>query len=159
MKDPTKPLEQLLDELKDLDQGSAQERDHAPPGDPEESLWFKGLFFEASLAANSIADREGILTHCNAAFLQTWGYDSEEEVLGRPIAHFLKDEEKIHEIITALNSSDSWEGEYRGIKKDRSVFDAYALATVLYDGEGVKVGYQSSVLDISARKRAENARR
>ena len=39
----------------------------------------KNLVFEASLTANSTSNKNGIITHANNAFIETWGYETKEE--------------------------------------------------------------------------------
>ena len=76
----------------------------------EEKLRTKEQVFDTSIAANSIADPEGIINEVNPAFLQTWGFISEEEVLGKKITYFLQNEEKAAEIVKSLNKEGVWEG-------------------------------------------------
>jgi PAS domain S-box-containing protein len=120
-------------------------------------LILKNLIFESSIAANSISDSEGIITHCNSAFLNIWGYESRDEVIGKPIPLFIKNEDDALKIITALNESGIWEGEYEGLKKDSTTFNAYGLATIVKNKKEENIGYFSAVLDITRRKLAELA--
>ena len=121
----------------------------------QEALLLKNLVFDQSLAANSVSDRDGVLTEVNKAFLKCWGYESKEEVVGKPIPHFLADPAKAEEIVAALVRSGQWEGDYSARRKDGSLFVAHGLATVVRDENGEIVGFQSSVLDITERKRTE----
>jgi PAS domain S-box-containing protein len=122
----------------------------------EEALRLKNLVFDASIAANSIADVNGIITEANDAFLRTWKYTTFGEVLGRPISDFLKNESEAVAIITALNGVGEWKGEYTACRKDGSTFAAYGLATAIKDANGVIIGYQSATQDITDRKRSEH---
>ena len=121
----------------------------------EEELRLKNLVFEASIAANSTADNEGIITHANPAFLRFWGYDLIEEVIGKSILHFLKYKEETVALVNALNETGAWEGEYTALKKDGTTFIAYGLATTILNEKGEQIGVQSSVLDITEQKQAE----
>jgi PAS domain S-box-containing protein len=123
----------------------------------DESLLLKNLVFEASIAANSIADKNGIITEVNQKFLQIWGYASKDAVVGKPIEDFLKDPDQAVAIIKALNDSGQWDGEYIAKRFDGSTFIAHGLATVIPDEKGRVVGYQSAVSDITERKQAEEA--
>jgi PAS domain S-box-containing protein len=121
----------------------------------EDALRLKNLVFDASLAANSISDTEGIITEVNAAFLRIWGYSDREEVIGKVIPHFLADPGDPLGNIETMNEKEEWEGEYVARKKDGSTFTAHGLATTIRDLNGMLIGYQSAVIDITERKQAE----
>lgn len=121
----------------------------------EESISLKNYVFDISIAANSIADTNGIITQANQAFLAVWGYSSKGEVIGKKIPEFLQNADEAAAIIDALNNTGKWEGNFTARKKDGSTFTAFGLATVLKDEKGNMIGYQSSVLDVTERKKAE----
>ena len=123
----------------------------------EEALRLKNLVFDMSIAANSIADVAGVITQANNTFLQLWGYSNKDEVVGRPLMDFVQNQGEAIAIITALNETGQWKGEYTAKKKDGSTFIAYGLATVIRDEKGNLIGYQSAVLDITERKKIEAA--
>jgi len=123
----------------------------------EKALWLKNLVFDTSIAANSIADKHGVITEANDFFLKLWGYTRKDEVIGRPIASFLQNQDEVAAIITALDQTGEWQGDYTAKRGDGSVFTAHGLATVIRNDRGERTGYQSSVLDITERKRAEEA--
>jgi len=129
---------------------TGQERDEA-----EAELLLKNLAFDASISANSISDTQGTLIYVNETFLDTWGYSNKEEVLGKPISDFLSFDDEAINIVSVLNETESWEGGYTALKKDKTTFDAYGLATVIKDKSGKILGYQSVVQDISKKKQAE----
>jgi PAS domain S-box-containing protein len=122
----------------------------------EEELLVKNYVFEASLTANSIADLGGTLIQANEAFLCVWGYPGKDEVIGKPISHFFTNPREAGAIVTTLNKTGKMEGDFTAKKKDGSTFDAHFTGTILLDAGGKKIGYQSSVLDITDRKRAED---
>ena len=121
----------------------------------ERELLLKNIVFDTSIVANSTADLEGIINQANDSFVRMWGYKSKNEAIGKPILHFVQDEKEAEAIISSLDKTGKWVGEYTARKKDGSTFIANANATILYDETGKKVGYQSSVQDISERKEAE----
>ena len=145
IKDPTGKVASAICSSKDI---TAHKRS-------EEALRLKNLVFEESIAANSIADLDGVITEANATFLRIWGYSSADEVVGEPIPHFLNDPNEAAAILTALNGTGQWEGDFIGRRKDGSTFIAHSLATIVRDENGEKLGYQSAVMDITERKRAE----
>jgi PAS domain S-box-containing protein len=121
----------------------------------EEFLKIKNLVFDTSISANSIADLEGVIKEANNAFLQNWGYQRKDEVVGKPISYFLNDPDEAVAIINALNGTGKWQGDFTAKKKDGSTFIANSMATVVRDENGKVIGYQSSVVDITDRKHKE----
>lgn len=122
----------------------------------EEELQIKNLAFESAITANSIANAKGILTNLNKTFLKIFGYEKKEDVLGEPISRFFKFQNEAEIITTSLDETGIWEGEYTALRKDGSTFAAYGLATTIKSLSENITGYQSSVIDISDRKKAEN---
>ncbi len=123
----------------------------------EEELRIKNLVFNSSIAASSIANKEGKLIYVNDSFLKIWGYDTQEEVIGKPISAFLLKQEDVEKILNSLNQTGKWEGEYTALRKDGSTFIGFSQATVLKDKNDEIIGYQSAVIDISERKKTEAA--
>jgi PAS domain S-box-containing protein len=157
-KDKTK--EQLINDLVGLRQRIAElEKVEAERKQLEAELLVKNEVFEASITANSTSDNEGILTYVNSAFIKIFGYENKEEAVGKPISDFLKFEDEAMNVITALNETGVWDGEYTGLRKDKTTFAAYGLATIIKDKSGDRIGYQSAVLDITDRKRMEETLR
>lgn len=121
----------------------------------EAELLLKDLVFEHSIAANSISDNTGIIIHVNDTFIRILGYESRNEVIGKPISDFLRFEDEAKKIITTLDETGKWKGEYTALRKNGTTFSAYGLATIILDESGDFIGYQSSVLDITERKQDE----
>ena len=148
-KKPT--YEELEQRVKELEK-EAEKRKQA-----ERELLLKNIVFDTSIVANSTADLKGIINHANDSFVRMWGYKSKNEVIGKPILHFIQDGKEAEAIISSLDKTGKWMGEYTARKKDGSTFIANANATILYDKTGKKVGYQSSVQDTTERKQAEES--
>jgi PAS domain S-box-containing protein len=121
----------------------------------EEALWLKNLVFDSSIAANSIANLSGVITEANDTFLRFWGYPGKDEVVGKPLPQFFDDPNEVAAILTALNETGQWEGNFTGKRQDGSVFLVQGLATTLRDTQGSALGYQSAALDITERKKTE----
>jgi PAS domain S-box-containing protein len=123
----------------------------------EDELKLKDIVFQSSVAANSTSDLNGNITSVNQSFLNVWGYKSKQEVLGKPIPQFIKYEEEALKILQGLTNEEKWQGNYTALKKDGSTFIAQANASVLLNADGEKIGYQSSVFDVTQQKEAERA--
>ena len=119
-------------------------------------LQVKNTVFESAITANSIADSAGVLTSINTTFLKTWGYKQQQDVIGKPIAHFFKFEKDTEKILEFLHNEGVWEGEFTALKNDGDTFVAYGFATTLHDNSKNITGYQSTVIDISDRIKIEN---
>jgi PAS domain S-box-containing protein len=125
----------------------------------EDKLRLKNYVFDVSIAALSIADINGILTEANDSFLRVWGYHDRNEVIGKPLTFFINDPDIAVAIVTALNNTGQWEGDYTARKKDGSTFIAHGFATVVKDESGKILAYQSSALDVTENKQAREALR
>ena len=121
----------------------------------EEALRIKNLVFDASIAANSIADINGVIIEANDTFLRYWGYPGKDEVVGKPLPHFFKDPNEVVAVLTALNEQGHWDGEFIAKRKDGSTFIAHGLATTVLDDSHKVIAYQSAITDITERKRIE----
>ncbi len=122
----------------------------------EAELLLKNIVFETSIAANSIADTDGIIRYANGSFLRLWGNESTDDVLGRPVSSFFADEGDATPVINTLNEKGAWEGEFVARRKDGSTFIVQAFATVIRDEKGELRGYQSSNIDITEQRKTEN---
>jgi PAS domain S-box-containing protein len=121
----------------------------------EEKLRLKNLVFNASIAANSISDINGIITEVNDAFLKAWGYPHKDHAIGKAISEFMIYPDEGALIVKALLKYGEWEGDYTARKMDGSSFIAHGLATIIRDDTGNTIGYQSSVLDVTEWKNQE----
>jgi PAS domain S-box-containing protein len=116
----------------------------------------KAQVFDISIAANSIADSDGIIIEVNPAFLETWGFSNRDEAVGKHITYFFQNYDRAVEVITALNTIGVWEGDFIANKHDGSTFVGHSVATVLRDKDNKIIGYQSSVIDVSKRQAIED---
>ncbi|MGD9140321.1 MAG: PAS domain S-box protein [bacterium] len=111
-----------------------------------------------SINAIAIADMEGRLTYVNAAFIRMWGYESEVEVMRRPVIEFWEMADKAREVVTALHRDGGWIGELVGRRRDGSTFEVDTAATLVTDKQGNPIRMMASFIDITNRKRAERER-
>ncbi|MDP3395555.1 MAG: PAS domain S-box protein [Methanoregula sp.] len=121
----------------------------------EDALRIKDTVFESSIAANSIGNNQGIITSVNPAFLQIWGYRTKDDAIGKSIASFFANEKDAVPVLEALDTFGRWEGEFTARRADGSTFIAFGIATVIRDETGKQIGYQSTLIDITERKRAD----
>ncbi|MFA5012543.1 MAG: PAS domain S-box protein [Ignavibacteria bacterium] len=122
----------------------------------EDELWVKDWAIESSTNAFVTSDMNGYLNYVNPAFLKMWGYSSESEVLGKNGVEFWKFKNEAKDLLKIVQDTGFWNGEFKGIKKDGSVFDVEVLTSRVVNNEGEGVCLQASYTDITERKKAEN---
>ncbi|MEJ2635594.1 MAG: PAS domain S-box protein [Calditrichia bacterium] len=125
----------------------------------EEDLQVKDSAVESSLNAIALADLQGNLSYVNPAFLEIWGYDSPDEVLGRDSTGFWANPEQALGVIEILKSQGYWKGELKARRKNKSVFDALLTTSVVKNKNGKIISILGSFIDISDRKMYEEALR
>ena len=108
-------------------------------------------------------DLDGRITYANPAFCQMVGF-TEQELIGRvpPMPYWPPEEmERINSINNALFHGDvPREGmEVRFMRKDGDRFDALVYEAPLIDADGMQTGWMSSIIDVTARKHAEELAR
>lgn len=111
---------------------------------------------EESVSAVALGDLEGRLTYVNPSLLDIWGYE-EEELLGRKASMLWADEEKAERIIGGLLEGERWQGELTGMRADGRRFTGLVSASVVTDESGEPEALIGTFVDISERKRAEEA--
>ena len=119
----------------------------------------KSQAFDIALSANSIATSEGFISEANTMCLRLWGYSGKKDVAGKPVANFFMHPSEAATIMATLNEIGGWQGDFTAKRMDGSIFLAHGLATVMRDENGQIIGFQSSVVDITERKQAEQVRR
>ncbi len=125
----------------------------------EKALTVRERAIESSINGIALADMDGYMTYVNPAFLKMWGYQDQNEVLGRHYREFWDHQEDAGEIVASLAEHGSHTAELRAKAKDGSCFEVELSASVVKDSADKPVCMMSSFLDISERKRAEEALR
>ncbi|MDH0864127.1 PAS domain S-box protein [Mitsuaria sp. GD03876] len=108
-------------------------------------------------------DLDGRLTHVNRAFCDLVGYGA-DELLGRlpPMPYWLPDEmeDSLRRHRRNMAGGAPREGyEARWMHRDGSVLDVMIFEAPLVDANGLQIGWMGSIVDISARKLAEDRER
>jgi two-component system cell cycle sensor histidine kinase/response regulator CckA len=119
----------------------------------------KDYIIESAANVIATADLDRKMTYVNPAFLETWGFDDPGEVLGRPFSEFWMVEERLDEIMDVLQHQGKWSDEIQARKRDGSLFDVQVSAAMVCDDEGHPISLMSSSVDITERKRTQEALR
>jgi PAS domain S-box-containing protein/excisionase family DNA binding protein len=123
----------------------------------EEVLRIRDNAIETSISAIALADLKGKLTYVNHSFLELWGYEKENDVIGKHVSIFWQKEEEAGEITKLLYEKGSWNGEMIAKKNDGSIFNAQISARVITDGDNNPAYMIGSFIDITKLKMAEEA--
>ncbi|MFP3870482.1 MAG: PAS domain S-box protein [Syntrophobacteria bacterium] len=125
----------------------------------EKALWLKDRAIESSINAIAFAEFGGNLTYVNRSFRELWGYTDDQEILGRPAVEFWESQGEASEVLRSLGRRGTWIGELVARRKDGSVFDAQVSASVIPDHAGEPRYMMASFVDVTERKRTEEALR
>jgi PAS domain S-box-containing protein len=107
-----------------------------------------------------ILDLKGVVTSCNTAFLKLTGY-SKDEIVGKhmtslPTIHFKDLPQYLKLFSSVLRGKIFTPFEFDWVHKDGSIHQGEIHATLMKKN-GKRIGIQSIVRDITARKQTENA--
>jgi PAS domain S-box-containing protein len=146
----TEHLEQLVDQRTRQLQHEIAERNRT-----EEILQEKDYIIESASSVIATCDLEGTMTYVNPAFLKTWGFESAQDIYGRPFWEFWMVEDRLDEIMTTLKTKKIWSDEIEARKKDGTLFHVHVLAATVLNKAGEPVSLMSTSVDITDRKQAE----
>ena len=122
----------------------------------EERLAMITQAVENSNEAFDIVSEDGLFVDVNRAYVNMWGYDSAEEILGTSPAAHCADPNLPGHIIAELKQTGAFQGEFLARRKDGSLFWVLMQAHLDYDGHGREI-YPTKSIDITERKKAQDA--
>lgn len=114
---------------------------------------------EHALNAMAIASLDGRLIYVNPAFLRLWGYADEDQVLGSDALAFWMDKAAAARVVEALYRQGEWTGELEARNTTGEPFWVELRAVLIRDAAGQPLHLVVSFIDITARRRAEEALR
>ncbi len=122
-----------------------------------ESLEISDNAIKSSLNAIAIADLDGKLTYVNPAFLALWGYESDEDVLGRSCLDFWKAKKQAQDVVENILEHGSWFGEMVANRQKGPRFSTTLSANLVKDSYGNPLCMVACFLDMTSQKRVEKA--
>ena len=122
----------------------------------EEELKVKNFAISSALNAIGITDFEGKLIYANDSLVEMWGYESEDEIIGRYIYDFWEGE-NVKNLLEILKFQQKSFGEYSGKKKDGTIFDAQYSVNIIRDENGEPRYLLGSFIDITDLKAKRKA--
>ena len=106
----------------------------------------------ASINPISMSDMEGRINYVNQAYIDMWGYDNADEILGRSPIEMSASAEEIESVVVELMQQGSWQGEIISKRKDGTLFDTQISANVVRDKNGKPLCMMASFVDVTERK-------
>jgi formate hydrogenlyase transcriptional activator len=117
------------------------------------------LLFEKNLAGVAIASLEGKVVDCNDAWAQILGYGCAEEVRGRPTADFYYEPASRKPLMEELKRDGALFSREMQLRRKDGTPVWVLFNAILQSHNGGPPSAQSTIIDISERKRAEEALR
>jgi PAS domain S-box-containing protein len=119
----------------------------------EEALLVKDSAVDSAASGIVFVDLDGNLTFANPSALRMWGYDEENEVLGRPMSDLVRfEDERPDPLQTALEAG-VWSGERIACRKDGSDFVVQLSASVVKDKNDRPLCMMMSLVDVTESRR------
>ncbi len=117
----------------------------------------KSKAIENSLNGFDIVNEKGVFIYVNKAYVDMWGYDDAEEILGTsPDSHCL-DPSLPNQLIQTLKEKKECKLEFTAKRKDGSTFEVLMYARLSYDENGEEI-YPTTSIDITDQKNAQKER-
>lgn len=142
----------LLDDRDEISSALIILEDKTDREKTEDILRVLDMVIESSQNPIVIATLSGNLTYVNPMFLEQWGYDTRDEVLGKHVKEFWHDKSEAQNIKEVIVEEGRWFGELVAVKKDRSQFHAQVIASLVKNEAGEPFSMTASFLDITERK-------
>ncbi len=124
----------------------------------ERELLMKSEAIENSLNGFDIVNEEGKLVYVNRAYLEMWGYDDPDEVIGTSPESHCVDPSMPAAIMSELKEKGESIFEFTAKRRDDSTFEVLMYVRKAYDPSGSEI-YPSTSIDITDRKKAEEERK
>lgn len=122
-----------------------------------QELRIKDAAIASSINAIAIAGLDGRLSYVNQAFVDLWRLKGPQEALGRSPIELWETPETGQAVMQVLGQQDHWQGELCARLADGARAEIQLSANMVFDEAGKRICMMLSLLDITARKRAETA--
>jgi len=107
----------------------------------------------------AVANLEAKLEYVNPAVARMWGYEATDDLIDVDVRELFADKGTAEEMVDIIlkQQQANWTGEVKGTRKGAGEFDVQVSAACNRNSDGEAVGLVFSFVDISDRKRAEEA--
>lgn len=127
----------------------------------EESIRFQANLLDTVEQSVIATDLDGIVIYWNQFAQKTYGWTA-QDAIGRHVMELTTPEvmaEQALEIMSHLRQGNSWTGEFKVQRRDGTTFPAQIINSPINDDKGTLIGIVGVSLDITERKRVEQALR
>lgn len=118
------------------------------------ALAMKADVIENSLNAFNIVDKAGKFIYVNKAYVQMWGYDSAEEIIGSSQENHFLDPAVWRQITDVVKRKGKKKLECKAIKRDGSSFEVLSFFHLVHNESGDEL-YSATSIDITEQKHAQ----
>ena len=121
------------------------------------------LLLKESAIANSISGVAIVdlatqsLVYANDSFLRIWGYERDEDVLGRSPLEFVRDPAFVQSVMETVLATGKWAGELTAVRADGSFADVEVFGAAIRDRSDRPAFMVGTIHDITDRKRIESS--
>ena len=121
----------------------------------QHELHMLSFLVESAASPIVMSDLDGKLIYTNPAFLKSFGYTNEKEVIDKFFGEFLVGKNDICEIRESIEKSGFLSKELLAIHKDKTEFPIHIFAAIVYDEDNNAIAMMFSPIDITEQKRAQ----
>jgi len=125
----------------------------------EEMLLIKERALSTSINGIAMASLGSALTYVNQAFLDLWGYQDENEVLGRSLLEFWDSPDAADRMFRELFNQGFIRGDLIGKRRDGTAFITQLSANLVTDQHGMPICLQGAFIDVSEHRSNEEKMR
>ncbi|MDP2890385.1 MAG: PAS domain-containing sensor histidine kinase [Bacteroidota bacterium] len=125
----------------------------------EEQLQLMAHTLKSINESISITDTSNQILFVNDAFLKTYGYTDENELIGKNISivRSLDNDPELADKILKITADTGWQGEILNRKKDGTEFPISLSTSIVQNEKGETLGMVGVAVDISEREQTEKA--
>lgn len=120
-----------------------------------QELRIKDIAIDSSINAFILMDLDNTITYANKAFLEMFDFEDYAEVIGLKATVFIRNEEKLSDIIDSLKATGNWKGEITVHSKKGEVKYFFLTLNYVYSDAGELSNIMALGFDISIRKKTE----
>ncbi|MGE5296942.1 MAG: PAS domain S-box protein [Solirubrobacterales bacterium] len=119
----------------------------------QEALLLKDNAVDSASSGIVFVGLDGKMTFANPSALKMWGYENESEILGKPVAAFIRAEGDGFGRCQAAMQKGVWNGDVTAHRKDGSEFIAQVSTNVVKGKDGKPICLMISIADVTDSRR------